>query len=77
MKTLLRNSIINAPYFKELYLLKNFQEVNLIEKVIEEIQKKAIHVEPWTAGLQIPSTAFCCLYKLMILRLTGKHNFSI
>ena len=33
IKTLLRNSIINAPYFKDLYLLKNFQEVSIYHNI--------------------------------------------
>lgn len=65
---LLRNNILNSQYFKDLYLLKSYNEI------IDEICKKSTHVEPWTPGSNgIPSTLFCCLYKFMLMKLTLKQ----
>ena len=67
MSDLLRNSILSCQYFKELYQIKTF------EGVIEEIKGNVTNAEPWVVGANgVPSTLFCCLYKLMLMRLTEK-----
>jgi pre-mRNA-splicing factor 38B len=48
-----------------LYQLRTYHEV------IDEIYKRVPHVGPWQAGTsRIPSTAYCLLYKCMVMRLT-------
>ena len=32
---------------------------------------KVTHVEAWNKLNEIPSSAFCCLYRLMLLKLSG------
>jgi pre-mRNA-splicing factor 38B len=42
-------------------------------EVCDELCKNAGHAEPWAVGASgIPSTMFCCLYKLMLMKLTIK-----
>jgi len=63
----LRGNIINCQYFKDIYMLKTHFEV------CDELCKNAGHAEPWAVGASgIPSTMFCCLYKLMLMKLTIK-----
>ena len=63
---LLRNAIINNNYFKSLQTLT-------FEEVIEEVQKNVTCCEPWVIGANgVPSTLFCCLYRLINLKLTEK-----
>jgi len=65
---LLRNNIKTSPYFNEILPLRNVQEI------IDEITKKATHAEPWLPGhVGIPSTFFCLLYRLMMLRPSEKQ----
>lgn len=67
LSDLLRNNILSSSYFKDLYALKNFNEV------IDEIKLHVTYTEPWVVGTNgVPSTLFCCLYKLMLMRLSEK-----
>ena len=64
---MLRNNILSSQYFKDLYSLKTLQEV------VYEIQKNVTYSEPWVLGANsVPSSLFCCLYKLMLMHLTEK-----
>ncbi|CDW74928.1 UNKNOWN [Stylonychia lemnae] len=65
---MLRNNILSCQYFKDLYALKSFQEV------IEEIKTNVTYTDAWVIGANsIPSSLFCCLYKLMLMRLNEKQ----
>lgn len=45
--------------------LKSFTEI------LQEIIDNVFYVEAWAVGMSgVPSTLFCCLYKLMLLKLT-------
>lgn len=65
LNPLLHNNILSCHYFKELYNTKHsFGEMCL------EITEKVTSVEPWALGqIGIPSTIFCCLYRLMLMKL--------
>jgi pre-mRNA-splicing factor 38B len=65
LNPLILNNILSCQYFKEEVALKNFNEI------LEEIIKNVNYSEPWAIGTTgVPSTMFCCLYKLMLLKLT-------
>jgi hypothetical protein len=65
LNPLLYNNILSCQYFKEIYSLKN-----TFGLICLEIVEKVKSVEPWTHGnVGIPSTMFCCLYRLMLLKL--------
>jgi pre-mRNA-splicing factor 38B len=67
LSDLLRNNILSCQYFKDLYALKSFNEV------IEEINTHVTYCEPWVVGANgVPSTLYCCLYKLILMKLTEK-----
>lgn len=69
MTTVLRDSILNSHYFRELLNLR------FVEQVLEEISKNVQHVEPWIqSGSTIPSTMSCCLFRLFTMRLSGKFS---
>jgi len=62
------NNILASQYFKEIYALKGYNET------LEEIYNNVTYVEPWTIGVSgIPSTFFCCLYKLMLTKLSDEQ----
>jgi pre-mRNA-splicing factor 38B len=64
---MLRNNILSSQYFKDLYALKTLPEV------INEIDANVTYCEPWVLGANgVPSSLFCILYKLMLMRLTEK-----
>eukprot|EP00917_Polyrhabdina_sp_WS-2016_P011089 GHVP01024305.1.p1 GENE.GHVP01024305.1~~GHVP01024305.1.p1 ORF type:complete len:656 (-),score=94.63 GHVP01024305.1:362-2329(-) len=68
LNNLLQSNILSSEYFRSLFALKTFQEI------VEEISRYANHAEPYLAGSQrSPSTFFCCLYKLFLMRLTDKQ----
>lgn len=65
LNPLIFNNIISFQYFKEVVANKNFNEI------INEIATNAHYAEPWAIGASgIPSTIFCCLYKLVLIKLT-------
>ena len=65
---MLRNNILSAQYFKDLYHLKSLGDV------ISEIVKNVTYTEPWVLGANgVPSSLFCCLYKLMLMHLTERQ----
>lgn len=48
------------------------------EQVVEEIINNVTNTEPWVAGANgIPSSIFCCLYRLMQMRLTEKQVYQL
>ncbi|KAF4759174.1 hypothetical protein FOZ63_017630, partial [Perkinsus olseni] len=60
--TLVQN-IRSSDYFK-----KGLGEVTSVQEVVDEVDRAAEHAEPYNVGaLNIPSTLFCCLYKLCTL----------
>ena len=62
------NNILASQYFKEIYTLKGYNEI------LEEIFTNVTYIEPWTVGVSgIPSTFFCCLYKLMLTKLSDEQ----
>ena len=68
INTLLHQNITESDYFKALYQLRTYHEV------VQEINASVKHVEPWQTGTaRIPSTAFCLLLKLMLMKLTYKQ----
>ena len=71
LNLLILNNILSCQYFKESIALKTFPEV------VQEIIENAFYVEAWAVGMSgVPSTLFCCLYKLMLLKLTENEvNF--
>ena len=70
LSELLRSNIIKSTYFKELQTLFSF------EQVVEEIIAKVTNTEPWVAGANgVPSSLFCCLYRLMQMRLTERQVY--
>ena len=73
LNEMLRNAILRSEYFKiDLYEKRTYHEV------INEIDIHVGYVEPWTLGTHgVPSTLFCCLYKLMLMRLTMKQLFGL
>ena len=63
---LLRNAILNNNYYKTL-------ATHSFEEVIDEVLEKVTCCEPWVIGANgVPSTLFCCLFKMVNLRLTEK-----
>jgi pre-mRNA-splicing factor 38B len=65
LNTLIHNNILSNQYFKELFSSKGFNET------LDEIIQNAKYAEPWTVGTNgIPSTLFCCLYRLMLCQLS-------
>ena len=48
------------------------------EEVIAEIITQVKYTDPWVVGANgVPSSFFCCLYKLMVLRLTEKQVYTL
>ena len=48
------------------------------EEVIAEIITQVEYTDPWVLGANgVPSSFFCCLYKLMLLRLTEKQVYTL
>ena len=69
MNEILRNNIKSSQFFSDLQNYRSFHEV------IEQLAAKATHAEPWaTSGSTIPSPLFCCLYKFMLMRLSGNNG---
>jgi len=67
MNSMLSQNILASDYFKSLYELKTVNEV------IDEIWNEVDHLEPFAIGkTRLPSTSFCLLYKLFVMRIT--HN---
>jgi len=61
-------NIQSSPYFKDLYRLKTYHEV------LDEIYYKVEYLEPFIPGLvNIPSTAFCLLFKCFTMKITEKQ----
>eukprot|EP01083_Nonionella_stella_P169685 575921_1 len=68
MEHILSDNILKSEYFKSLYELRTYDEV------VEESERKVKHLEPHLQGFTTsPSTAFCLLYKLMIMKVTVKQ----
>ena len=62
INSLLCNNILSCQYFKEVVIVKNFNEI------ISEIDKNVTNIEAWAIGVfGVPSTFFCCFYKIFLL----------
>ena len=62
---LLRENILMSQYFKDLFNLQSVEEMSM------EVSSKVKNAEPWAhAASGVPSTLFCCLYRLMLMRLS-------
>ena len=65
MNDLLRTNILNTQYYREL------QDLTTCEEIMGQIEYYCKHAEPFTLGTNnVPSTLFCCLYKLLMMKLT-------
>ena len=73
LNEMLRSAILRSEYFKiDLYEKRTYHEV------INEIDIHVGYVEPWTLGTHgVPSTLFCWLYKLVLMRLTMKQLYGL
>lgn len=72
MSDLLRNNIQKSTYFSEL------QEMHTFEQIISEIINQVTYTDPWVVGANgVPSSFFCCLYKLMLMRLTERQVYTM
>lgn len=68
LNSLLLNNILSCQYFKEVVLFKNFNEL------ITEIKNNVTNIEAWAIGISgVPSTFFCCFYRLIHLNLSSKE----
>lgn len=69
INTLLHTTIMGSEYFQQLFV-----QLETFENVIDEIYCGATHVEAWQTGTsRVPSSAYCLLVKLMMMRLTFKE----
>lgn len=68
INNLLYNNIMESQYFRALYQLRTYHEV------LHEINSNVVHVEPWQTGTtRLPSSAYCLLLKLLLMKLTHKQ----
>lgn len=73
MSDLLRNNIMKSTYFKHL-----LQECGTFQSVIKEIIENVQNAEPWVLGANgVPSSLFCCLYRIILLRPSEKQVFQL
>ena len=48
------------------------------EEVLFEIINQVTYTDPWVVGANgVPSSFFCCLYKLMLMRLTERQVYTM
>jgi len=48
------------------------------EAVLNEILTQVMYTDPWVVGANgVPSSFFCCLYKLMLMRLTERQVYTL
>jgi PRP38 family len=73
ISALMRKNVLSSIYFNELYPMRELSEV------INEILKHAKSIEPWIPGTcYTPSSLFCCLIKLFMMKLTeGQIRYMI
>lgn len=65
ISALMRKNVMNSGYFNELFPLRDLGDI------VFEVQKHVKSIEPWIAGTcHTPTTLFCCLIKLFIMKLT-------
>ncbi|CAM9379861.1 unnamed protein product [Scytosiphon promiscuus] len=65
LNTLLAQTILASEYFKSLAAITTYLEV------VDEIYSYCDHVAPWAPGTsRVPSSAFCLLMKLFVMKLT-------
>ena len=73
MSDLLRNNIMKSTYFKHL-----LSECGTFGSVIKEIIENCQNAEPWVLGANgVPSSLFCCLYRIILLRPSEKQVFQL
>jgi len=65
MNDLLRTNILNTQYYREL------QDLTTCEEVLIQIEYFCKNAETFTLGTNnVPSTLFCCLYRLLMMKLS-------
>jgi len=48
------------------------------EEVLSEIITHVQYTDPWVVGANgVPSSFFCCLYRLMLMRLTERQVYTL
>ena len=68
LNNLLLNNILSCQYFKEVVLFKDFQSLE------KEIINNVTNIEAWAVGISgVPSTFFCCLYRLFTLQISNEQ----
>ena len=68
MEAILAQSIVSSTYFQRRLL-----PMSTPEEVFAEIVSQVSDLEAWAPGTaRTPSTAFCCLFRLCIIRLTRR-----
>ena len=73
LNQMLHNNLTESQYF-----LKLCSKVPDIKTLIDEIYYKIDSVEPWSAGSKTtPSSAFCCLMRLFLMRCSDKQMHSM
>lgn len=76
LNVVLHRAIMESRYFKnELYEFTTFNQV------VDEIYRACTDLEPFMAGTygstNTPSSAFCLLYKLFLMKCTGKQMMAL
>jgi pre-mRNA-splicing factor 38B len=65
LNSLLYNNIQACQYFTDVCMQMSYPEI------VQQIVQNVNYIEPWAVGTTgVPSTLFCCLYRLMTLKLT-------
>eukprot|EP00457_Paulinella_chromatophora_P004954 gb/GEZN01004967.1/.p1 GENE.gb/GEZN01004967.1/~~gb/GEZN01004967.1/.p1 ORF type:complete len:567 (+),score=75.42 gb/GEZN01004967.1/:118-1818(+) len=66
LNSMLMTNILESPYSVTL------GEMTTMRELVEEIKHEVTHLEPYatTKSTRLPSTAFCILYRLFVVRLT-------
>ncbi|GBE58646.1 PRP38 family protein, putative [Babesia ovata] len=68
LNTLLLSNILHSEYYKSLSTMNSYVDV------MNELIQYADHAEPYcSTATRAPSTLFCCLHKLLTLRLTERQ----
>eukprot|EP01132_Coremiostelium_polycephalum_P001512 gene1512-1904_t len=71
LENILLVNIQSSLYFKDLYRLKTYHEV------IDEIYNHVEYLSPYIPNTKNPSTAYCLLYKLFLMRMTEKQMIGL
>jgi pre-mRNA-splicing factor 38B len=73
LNPLLAQNIVASEYFR-----RDLVQIQTYREVVDEIYNRCDHCAPWAAGTsRAPSTAFCLLMKLFVMRLTRRQMHSL